>query len=64
MAGNVSEWTATWAPAEGGMGGDVPVIRGGNWENPEYKLTSRKAILDPLQTSMFLGFRTVSDTKP
>ena len=64
MAGNVSEWTATWAPAEGGMGGDVPVIRGGNWENPDYKLTSRKAILDPLQTSMYLGFRTVSDTKP
>jgi formylglycine-generating enzyme required for sulfatase activity/CheY-like chemotaxis protein len=64
MAGNVSEWTASWAPAEGGMGGDVPVIRGGNWENPGYKLTSRKAILDPLQISMYLGFRTVSDTKP
>lgn len=64
MAGNVSEWTATWAPSEDGMGGDVPVVRGGNWGNPEHVVTRRRAILDPLQQQDTLGFRTVSDTPP
>ncbi|MFM8457687.1 MAG: formylglycine-generating enzyme family protein, partial [Chthoniobacterales bacterium] len=64
MAGNVSEWTATWAPSEDGMGGDVPVVRGGNWGNPEHIVTRRRAILDPLQQQDTLGFRTVSDTQP
>ncbi|MGA1123138.1 MAG: SUMF1/EgtB/PvdO family nonheme iron enzyme [Chthoniobacterales bacterium] len=63
-AGNVSEWTATWAPSEDGMGGEVPVVRGGNWGNPEHVITRRRAILDPLQQQDALGFRTVSDTKP
>jgi formylglycine-generating enzyme required for sulfatase activity len=64
MAGNVSEWTATMAPSEDGMGGEVPVIRGGNWSNPEHHVTRRRAILDPLQVQDALGFRTVSDTPP
>jgi formylglycine-generating enzyme required for sulfatase activity/CheY-like chemotaxis protein len=64
MAGNVSEWTATMAPSEDGMGGEVPVIRGGNWNNPEHNVTRRRAILDPLQPQDTLGFRTVSDTPP
>jgi formylglycine-generating enzyme required for sulfatase activity len=64
MAGNVSEWTATWAPSEDGMGGEVPVVRGGNWGNPEHIVTRRRAILDPLQQQDTLGFRTVSDTEP
>ena len=64
MAGNVSEWTATMAPHEDGMGGEVPVIRGGNWGNPEHQLTRRRAVLDPLQPQDTLGFRTVSDTPP
>ena len=62
MAGNVSEWTATWAVSEDGMGGQVPVIRGGNWSNPEHLITRRRAILDALQVQDALGFRTVSDT--
>lgn len=62
-AGNVSEWTATWAPSEDGMG-EVPVVRGGNWSNPEYQLTRRRMILDPLQVQDALGFRTVSDKAP
>lgn len=62
MAGNVSEWTATWAPSEDGMAGEVPVVRGGNWGNAEYHITRRRAILDPLQAQDALGFRTVSDT--
>jgi formylglycine-generating enzyme required for sulfatase activity len=64
LAGNVSEWTATFAPHEEGMGGEVPVIRGGNWGNPEHHITRRRAVLDPLQQQDSLGFRTVSDTKP
>ena len=64
MAGNVSEWTATWGPSEDGMGGEVPVVRGGNWGNPEHIITRRRAILDPLQQQDTLGFRTVSDTGP
>ena len=64
MAGNVSEWTGTMAPSEDGMGGEVPVVRGGNWGNPEHHVTRRRAILDPLQQQDALGFRTVSDTPP
>jgi formylglycine-generating enzyme required for sulfatase activity len=62
MAGNVSEWTASMAPPENGMGGEVPVVRGGNWTNPDHHLTRRRMILDPLQQQDALGFRTVSDT--
>lgn len=64
MAGNVSEWTSSWTSSEDGMAGDVPVVRGGNWGNPEHHLTRRRAILDPLQQQDTLGFRTVSDTAP
>ncbi len=60
MAGNVSEWTATFAPSEDGMG-DVPVIRGGNWGTKEYFVTRRLPILDPSQAQDRLGFRTASD---
>jgi hypothetical protein len=52
------------APSEDGMGGEVPIIRGGNWNNPEHHVTRRLAILDPLQSQDTLGFRTVSDTPP
>ena len=64
MAGNVSEWTSSWTASEDGMAGDVPVVRGGNWGNPEHHLTRRRAILDPLQQQDTLGFRTVSDAAP
>lgn len=64
MAGNVSEWTGTMAPAEDGTGVQVPVIRGGNWGNPDHVVTRRRAILDPLQTQDTLGFRTASDNPP
>ena len=64
MSGNVSEWTATMAPSEDGSGAEVPVIRGGNWGNPEHIVTRRRVILDPLQMQDTLGFRTVSDKPP
>lgn len=64
MAGNVSEWTDSWAPAEGEPNIKVPVIRGGNWGKPEYIVTRRLPILDPLLGQDRLGFRTVSDKAP
>jgi len=62
MAGNVSEWTGTWAPSER-FGMEVPVIRGGNWQNPDHinPLTRRILLRMPEQFDMNLGFRTASD---
>ncbi len=64
MAGNVSEWTDSWAesPELGGL--KVPVIRGGNWQNPDYRLTRRLTVRMAEQNDMVLGFRTASDTPP
>lgn len=65
MAGNVSEWTATFDEGEGPMtGSKVPVIRGGNFENAEYTITRRRTVLSPFGRAFTLGFRTVSDTPP
>jgi formylglycine-generating enzyme required for sulfatase activity len=64
MAGNVSEWTDTWAPDPEMSGSKVPVIRGGNWRSPEYILTRRVLKIPPLGNDMALGFRTVSDSRP
>ena len=62
-SGNVSEWTATIVPSPEG-GGKIPVIRGGNWENPDPSVTRRVLKLMDLQQSETLGFRTVSDSAP
>lgn len=61
MAGNVSEWTASTAPHEKEPSVEVPVIRGGNWQAPDFAVTRRRAILDKLEGKDTLGFRTVSD---
>ena len=62
-SGNVSEWTATIVPSPEG-GGKVPVIRGGNWENPDPSVTRRVLKLMDLQQAETLGFRAASDTAP
>jgi len=62
-SGNVSEWTATIAPSPEGSG-KAPVIRGGNWENPDPSVTRRILKLMDLQQAETLGFRTASDTTP
>lgn len=64
MGGNVSEWTATYAESEELFGDKVPVIRGGNWSNPDVDTRRRLLKLMPLQQDVSLGFRTVSDTAP
>jgi len=63
MGGNVSEWTASMAPHPE-FGDKVPVIRGGNWFNPDVDSRRRLIKLMPLEQDMSLGFRTVSDTNP
>ena len=60
-SGNVSEWTSTYVDSPEG-GGKVPVIRGGNWKNPEPSVTRRVLKLMDLQQDDALGFRTASDT--
>jgi formylglycine-generating enzyme required for sulfatase activity/DNA-binding NarL/FixJ family response regulator len=64
MAGNVSEWTASRdtdprMPSQG-----IPVIRGGNWRNPDVDITRRALLLTDLQADEALGFRTASDVQP
>jgi formylglycine-generating enzyme required for sulfatase activity len=63
MAGNVSEWTDSWVESPE-LGVKVPVIRGGNWQNPDYRLTRRLTVRMAEQNDMALGFRTASDTPP
>jgi len=64
MGGNVSEWTSTYAESEELFGDKVPVIRGGNWANPDVDTRRRLLKLMALQQDISLGFRTASDTAP
>jgi formylglycine-generating enzyme required for sulfatase activity len=63
-AGNVSEWTASQDTDPRMSSQKVPVIRGGNWKNPDYSLTRRVLLLTELQADDALGFRTASDVQP
>ena len=64
MAGNVSEWTSSFDKDPRMQGNRLPVIRGGNWRNPDYSLTRRVLLLTSLQADDALGFRTASDSPP
>jgi formylglycine-generating enzyme required for sulfatase activity/DNA-binding NarL/FixJ family response regulator len=64
MAGNVSEWTASLDSDPQMPGNKIPVIRGGNWRNPDYRLSRRVLLLTDLQADEALGFRTAADAKP
>ena len=63
MAGNVSEWVADWV-----VGADkrtkVPLIKGGSFANPEVQLDRRVTNQRADAVNDWLGFRTVSHTKP
>ncbi|MCX7713043.1 MAG: SUMF1/EgtB/PvdO family nonheme iron enzyme [Chthoniobacterales bacterium] len=63
MAGNVSEWTDSWDESPS-LGMKVPVIRGGNWQNPDYRLTRRLLVRMAEQSDMALGFRLASSVPP
>jgi hypothetical protein len=51
MAGNVSEWTASWDDNQ-------VVVRGGNFGNPNAEISRRVVKEDPLTESDRIGFRT------
>jgi formylglycine-generating enzyme required for sulfatase activity len=55
MAGNVSEWTGTWAENRN------PVVRGGNFLNTEAEITRRILNLAPGTIDARIGFRTVGE---
>ena len=63
MAGNVSEWILDWA-----IGPDkrtkYPMVKGGNFRDPEVKLDRRILDRRPDATHDWLGFRTVSHSAP
>jgi len=61
MGGNVSEWTASFDTDAKSESFKVPVIRGGNWRNPDASSTRRVRILTEFQSDDALGFRTVTD---
>ena len=60
-AGNVSEWTASFAEDPQIPGSQKPVIRGGNWKTKDHQITRRVLKLAELQSDEALGFRTASD---
>jgi formylglycine-generating enzyme required for sulfatase activity/DNA-binding NarL/FixJ family response regulator len=64
MAGNVSEWTASLDTDPRMPSQEIPVIRGGNWKNPDYSVTRRVLLLTEFQADDALGFRTASDGQP
>jgi len=55
MAGNVSEWTGTWAENRN------PVVRGGNFLNTEAETTRRIVNLSPETVDPRIGFRTAGE---
>ena len=63
-AGNVSEWTASLDTDPRMSSQKIPVIRGGNWKNPDYSIARRVLLLTDLQADDALGFRTASDVQP
>ena len=59
LAGNVSEWTATWTPDN-----RFPIVKGGNFMSADVRLDRRVADRDPAKGEDFIGFRTISKTPP
>ena len=64
LAGNVSEWTASFDDDPQMQGNSIPVIRGGNWRNRDSSVARRVLLLTSLQADDALGFRTASDSAP
>lgn len=64
MAGNVFEWTDTWAQDAERTGDKVPVYRGGSWKAPDENTALRRGTkLTEFQSDDALGFRTAQDVK-
>jgi formylglycine-generating enzyme required for sulfatase activity len=64
MAGNVFEWTDTWAEDAERSGDKVPVYRGGSWKIRDENTALRRGTkLTEFQSDDALGFRTAEDAK-
>lgn len=61
MAGNVSEWTASF---EGSGVSRLPVIRGGSYNSDGFDLTRRVVVLPAEVGDFRVGFRVVYDSPP
>jgi formylglycine-generating enzyme required for sulfatase activity len=62
MAGNVLEWTDSWAEDAERGGDKVPVYRGSSWKTPEENTALRRGTkLTEFQSDDALGFRTAED---
>ena len=62
MAGNVSEWTDSFAEDAQDSGEKVPVYRGGNWKTADEKTVfCRGTKFTVMQSDDALGFRTAQD---
>ena len=55
MAGNVSEWTASWDET-----GKFPILRGGSYQSESNRLTIRVTDKMPTTREESIGFRTAS----
>jgi formylglycine-generating enzyme required for sulfatase activity/CheY-like chemotaxis protein len=56
LAGNVSEWVATWTPDN-----RFPVLKGGNFTSADVRLDKRYVDRDASRPEEYIGFRTVSN---
>ncbi len=62
LAGNVSEWTATWSSHPDFPDRKVPLKRGASFATGSgFELTSRRAADSPDERNFWTGFRIVSD---
>ncbi|MDF1815379.1 MAG: SUMF1/EgtB/PvdO family nonheme iron enzyme [Verrucomicrobiales bacterium] len=65
MAGNVSEWTATWDSHPDSPDKLVPIKRGASFLTKEgFETTSRRAAEMAEEQTFYTGFRIVSDVEP
>lgn len=66
MAGNVSEWTSTWAVHPDFPDLEIPVVKGGNFTSKvsQSLLTGRTFSESAEEASRLRGFRTISDKAP
>lgn len=65
LAGNVSEWTATWDAHPGDPSRQAPVRRGASYQTATgLELLNRRFSEDGSAKELFVGFRTASSTDP
>ncbi|MEM1294743.1 MAG: SUMF1/EgtB/PvdO family nonheme iron enzyme [Verrucomicrobiota bacterium] len=65
MAGNVSEWTGTWEPHPNDPSKQVPIRRGGSFRDKnQLELSTRRFAKEAGEWTLYVGFRTASDSAP